>query len=165
MRRAGFSLREIGEALGASAATVMRDCRGETGAESALVASERAVAASGESGVGNTTGGGGLASLDGVEREMETVYAALAAGENIPLARVRLLLARYAALAKRDESCRDHVTLRQLQDECNWRDGLWVNQLRVAVRQLRQSGCADAERIINDMMDAVSAQTAAGRGE
>ena len=159
MRSEGFSLREIAAALGTSAATAMRDCR--DGAESASEASQPSVARSEAS----SGGQGGLATLAAVELQMDVVYAALAAGENVPLARVRLLLARHQALSKREETCGDHMTMRQFDVECRWRDGVWVEQLEVMARRLRETGCDDVKRIIDEAMDAVAARTAAGRGE
>ena len=163
LRDGGASLREIAETLGISPATAMRDCRAAGSAGSSSVAPEHGETASDGAGIGETTDAVDMSCYQSVEREYTRVYAALASGERIPASQVKLLTTRHAQLAKEEATCADHMTLAQYLDELHWRDQQWVDQLQVACRRLTASGAANAEDILNELLENISRITAAGR--
>ena len=163
MRDGGASLSEIGEALGISKATAMRDCRAAGGAGSSPVPPERGETASDGAGIGETTGAVDMSSYASVVAEVDAVYARLARGENVPASQVRLLQARHAQLAKEEATCAEHMSMETYVREVHWRDDQWVEQLRVACRRLTASGAEQAEIILNEMLDNIAAITKAGR--
>ena len=163
LRDGGASLRAIAEALGISPATAMRDCRVKGGAGSASVPPERGETASDGAGAGTSTGGVDLSDYASVTAEMQRLYAALAAGEKIPASQVRLLERRHAELLRQEDVCKDHMTLQVYLDELHWRDRQWVDQLQVACRRLTATGAANAESILNELLENIRAITKAGR--
>ena len=163
MRAGGASLREIGEAMGISAATAMRDARAAGASGSSPETPEHGETASDGVGVGMSTGAVDMSDYAAVEREYTRVYGLLSAGERIPASQVRLLTTRHAELLKREQTCAEHMTWETYLDEVRWRDGIWMGQLELAARRLTASGAKGAETVLNDMLTRVGEITKVGR--
>ena len=73
------------------------------------------------------------------------------------------LLARIAGIMDKERSCKDHVSIEYVEQECAWLNGLWSTQLQVALRELEDMGVEDAGRILDDAITRVKAQAVAGR--
>ena len=163
LRDGGASLRQIGEEMGISAATALRDVRAAGSAGSSSQAPEHGETASDGAGIGETTGAVDMSSYASVVAEVDAVYARLARGEHVPATQVRLLQARHAQLAKEEATCAEHMSMETYVRECHWRDQQWVDQLQGALRRLTASGAEQAEQILNEMLDRITEITAAGR--
>ena len=163
MRAGGESFRDIASTLGISAATALRDARAAGTSEPSSVPPERGVGASGGDGAGNGTDAVDMSDYASVVAEIDAVYAKLARGEHVPTNQVRLLQTRHAQLAKEELTCAEHMSMETYIRECHWRDDQWVEQLRVACRRLTASGAEQAEVILNEVLDNITAITAAGR--
>ena len=159
LRAGGESLRNIGAELGVSAATVMRDLRAGASAETP----ERPVTASDAPGAGKGTDGVDLSDYESVTAEMQRLYVLMASGVRVPVNQTRLIERRHAELGRQETVCATHIAEADYITEVHWRDDVWVTQLQVALRRLTASGAKDAEGILNEMLERVSALTAVGR--
>ena len=162
LRDGGMSLRDIATATGTSAPTVMRDLRAGA-SEPSSETPERPVGASDAPGAGNGTDDVDLSDYASVVKEMQRLYAAMAAGERVPVSQTRIIERRHAELLKQELICAEHMTLSQYLSELHWRDSVWQDALTAAFWKLQQSGHKDVEDILNGALQRVGEITKAGR--
>ena len=139
LAKRGHSIREISDKTGVTKSTVHRWTKSVLPAHSAPSKVEAPTP-------GETTD---LNTLEGLQSEQARLYAALATeGFDRSLAlRISIVSKRLSAL--QESGCAEHFKLSDLKRICDGINATWLRQLEIVERDLLQTGCADAQFLLD----------------
>ena len=98
-----------------------------------------------------------LTSTTFLEAEKRRLYVKLSTGYDRSAA---ILFSAISKELRELRTCENHWTEDDLRRLCASLNGLWLRQLEIAERELKQTGCLDAPRVLDKAIERVRIQAA-----